>query len=98
MERYRKSSNSTSASQWRTSYLVYLRILCEVNKREIWFSLSRSALMFECLLFGLKNRGLLILLLPDALPASVVGIFRRLDSWVFARKVNIQISVPTVKT
>ena len=35
-----------------------------------WFRLSRSALIFECLLFRLKNRGILILLLPDVSPAS----------------------------
>ena len=40
-----------------------------------WFKLSRSALILECLLFGLKNRGLLILLLPDVSPASVAGTF-----------------------
>ena len=33
---------------------------------------------FECLLFGLKDRGLLILLLSDVSPASVAGIFRGL--------------------
>ena len=40
---------------------------------------------FECLHFGLKNRGLLMLLLPDVSPASVAGIFRILGSWVVAR-------------
>ena len=40
-----------------------------------WFKRSRSALILECLLFGLKNRGLLILLFPDVSPASVAGIF-----------------------
>ena len=34
--------------------------------------------IFECLLFGLRDRGLLILLLPDVSPASVAGIFRGL--------------------
>ena len=40
-----------------------------------WFKLSRSALILECLLFGLKNRGLLIFLIPDVSPASAAGIF-----------------------
>ena len=39
----------------------------------------------KCLPFGLKDRGLLILILPDVSPASVAGIFRRLRSWVVAR-------------
>ena len=34
--------------------------------------------MLKCLPFGLKGRDLLILLLPDVSPASVVGIFREL--------------------
>ena len=38
--------------------------------------------LFECLLFGLKDRGQIILLLPDVSPASVAGIFRGLGSWV----------------
>ena len=34
--------------------------------------------IFECLPFGLRDHGLLILLLPDVLPVSVAGIFRGL--------------------
>ena len=55
-----------------------------------WLRLSRSALIFECLLFGLKNRGLSILL-PDVSPASVAGIFRGLVSWVVARSVTVKV-------
>ena len=43
-----------------------------------WFRLSWSALIFKCLPFGLKGRGLLFVLVPDVSPASVVGIFREL--------------------
>jgi hypothetical protein len=44
------------------------------------FRLSRSSLIFEFLPFGLKDRGLLIIILPDVSPASVAGIFRGLNS------------------
>ena len=63
-------------------------VFCHTHKgyhRIYWFRLSRSALIFEYLLFGLKNRGLLILLHPDVSPASVACIFRGLGSWVVAR-------------
>ena len=45
----------------------------------------KCTVISEYLLFGLKNRGLLILLLPDVSPASVAGIFRGLGSWVVAQ-------------
>ena len=45
-------------------------------------------MIFECLLFGLENRGLPILLLPDVSPASVAGIFRGPGSWVVARNLR----------
>ena len=65
-----------------SSYLIdnTIQILpTEIWKYTIsWFRLSRSALIFECLPFGLKDRGLLILLLPDVSPASTAGIFRGL--------------------
>ena len=48
-------------------------------------SFKVCSIIFECLFFGLKNRGLLILLLPDVSPASVAGIFRGLGSQVVAR-------------
>ena len=54
-----------------------------------WFKLSWSALI----LFGLKKRGLLILLLPDVSPASVAGIFREPGSWVIARTRSQVVSV-----
>ena len=50
---------------------------------------KNSIKAFEYLLFGLKNRGLLILLLPDVSPASVAGIFRGHGSWVVARRRSI---------
>ena len=60
---YVLSGNETRYLSLKTKMLIY------------WFKLSRSALILECLLFGLKNRGLLILLFPDVWPASVAGIF-----------------------
>ena len=60
-----------------------------------WFRLSRSALIFECLLFGLKDRGPLILLLPDVSSASVAGIFRGLGFWVVARRIRATTQEPS---
>ena len=41
-----------------------------------WEKISpQTTEIFECLHFGLKNRGLLIPLFPDVSPASVAGIF-----------------------
>ena len=56
-----------------------------INMALSWFRISRAVLIFERLPSGLRDRGLLILLLPDISPASVTGIFRGLGSWVVAR-------------
>ena len=55
------------------------------TKLYYWFRLSRSALIFECLLFGFKDRDLLILVLPDVSAACVTGFCRGLSSWIVAR-------------
>ena len=49
---------------------VSLELSPNNNQIIYWFKLTQSALILECLLFGLKNRGLLIILLPDVSPAS----------------------------
>ena len=46
-------------------------------------------IIFECLLFGPKNRGLLILLLPDVSPASVAGIPKSKHSNISANRESL---------
>ena len=50
----------------RMSKYLFVKVKINLNG-------AHTTLIFECLLFGLKTRGLLILLLPDISPASVAG-------------------------
>ena len=89
-------------------YALYLFNQFRISSQE---GLKNLRCIFKCLLFGLKNRGLLILILPDVSPASVAGIFRGLGPWVVARSLlnciasapqfvdtlHHEISVPIIK-
>ena len=70
--------------QWLQCYWYYKNLPPKPLIVFLTAILYKTRTLFECLLFGLKNRGLLILLLPDVSPVSVAGIFRGLGSWAVA--------------
>ena len=67
------------------SFCALTHFKFKFNSCKISGNFTNKRNTFECLLFRLKNRGLLILILPGVSPASMAGIFRELGSWVVAQ-------------